>query len=62
MVALSQHHGDLDGHGAIMEVIYGGNEIALSAVKPCGMSIIPSKALNMYGSRHLIISYLLRDQ
>ena len=39
MVALGQHRGDLDGHGAIMEVIYGGGGTLLSAVRPCGMDV-----------------------
>ena len=62
MVALSQHRGDLDSYGIIMEVMYGGGGTSLSAVKPCGMGITPSKALNMYGSPYLTISYLLRDE
>ena len=62
MVALSQHHGDLDGYGAIIGVMYGGGESPLSAVRPCGMDITPRKALDMCGSPHLIIPYLLRDE
>ena len=62
MVALRQHHGDLDGHGAIMGVIHGGNGTLLSAVRPCGMGVTSRKALNMYGSPHLTIPYLLRDE
>ena len=62
MVALNQHRGNLDGHGAIMGVMYGGNGTPLSAVRPCGMGIIPNKALDMYGNLYLIIPYLLRDE
>ena len=62
MVALGQHRGDLDGHGAIMEVMHGGGGTPLSAVKPCGMDVIPKKALDMYGSSHLTIPYLLRSE
>ena len=62
MVALSQHRGDLDGHGAIMEVRHGGGGTPLSAVRPCGMGVTPRKALDMYGSLHLIIFYLLRGE
>ena len=62
MVALSQHRGDFDGHGAIMEVMYGGGGIPLSAVRPCGMGITSRKALDMYESPHLTISYLLRGE
>ena len=60
MVALCQHRGDLNGHGAIMEVMHGDNGIPLSAVRPCGMNVTPKKALDMYGSPHLTIPYLLR--
>ena len=60
MVALRQHRGDLGGHGAIMGVMHGGGETPLSAVRPCGMSVTPRKALDMYGSLHLTILFLLR--
>ena len=63
MVALCQHCGALDGHGAIVEIIHdGGGETSLSAVRPCGMGVTPRKALDMYGSSHLTIPYLLRGE
>ena len=62
MVALGQHHGDLDGHGAIIGIMHGGGGTPLSADRPCGMGVIPRKTLDMYGSPHLTISYLLRDE
>ena len=62
MVALRQYHGDLDGHGTIMGVMYGGGGTPLSAVRPCGMGVTPRKALDMYGSPHLTILYLLKDE
>ena len=62
MVALGKHHGDLDGHGAIIGVMHGGDETPISAVRPCGMDVTPRKALDMNGSPHLTISYLLRDE
>ena len=62
MVALRQHHGDLGDHGAIVGVMHGGGETPLSAVRPCGMGVTPRKALDMYGSPHLTILYLLRDE
>ena len=62
MVALRQHRGDLDGHEAIMGVIHGGGETPLSAVRPCRMGITTRKALDMYGSLHLTITYLLRGE
>ena len=62
MVALRQHHGDLGGHGAIMGVMHGGGETPLSAVRPCGMGVTLKKALDMYGSPHLTILYLLRAE
>ena len=62
MVALGQHRGDLNGHGTIMRVMSGGGETPLSVVRPCGMDVIPRKALDMNGSLYLTISYLLRDE
>ena len=62
MVALSQHHGDLDGHGAIMGIMHGCGETPLSAVKPRGMDVTLRKALDMYGSPHPTILYLLRGE
>ena len=38
----------------------GGEETPLSAVRPCGMRVPPSGALDMSGSPHLTIGYLLR--
>ena len=61
-MACGQHHGDLDGHGAIMEVIHGSGGTPLSAVRPCGIDITSKKALDIYGSPHLTISYLLRGE
>ena len=62
MVALGQHRSDLDDHGAIMEVMHGGGETSLSSVRLCGMGVTHRKALDMYGSPHLTILYLLRDE
>ena len=62
MVALNQHYGNLDGHGAIIRIIHGSGGTPLSAVRPYGMGITPRKALNMSESLHLIIPYLLRDE
>ena len=42
------------------EVISDGEEIPLSAVRLCGMGVPPSEALDMSGSLHLSIGYLLR--
>ena len=62
MVALDQHRGDLNGHGAIIGVMHGGGGTSLSTVRPCGMGVTPRKALDMYESPHLTISYLLRGE
>ena len=62
MVAIRQHHGDLDGSGAIVGVIHSGNETPLSVVRPNGMDITSRKALDMYRSLHLTIPYLLRSE
>ena len=62
MVALDQHRGDLDGHGTMMGVMHGGDETPLSAFRPCRMDVTTRKALDMYGSLHLTIPYLLRGE
>ena len=62
MVALGQHYGDLDGHGAIMRVMHGGSGTPLSKIRLCGMDVIPRKILNMYRSPHLIILCLLTGE
>ena len=62
MVALRQYYSHLDGHGPIMGVMHGGNGTPLSAVWLCGMGVTPRKALDMYGSPHLTIPYLLRGE
>ena len=41
-------------------VTSGGEETPLSAVRPCGMEVPPSEALDMSGRLHLTIGYLLR--
>ena len=38
----------------------GSEETLLSAVRPCGMRVPPSEALDMSESPHLTIGYLLR--
>ena len=38
----------------------GGEETPLSAVRPYGMGVPPSEALDMSGSLHLTIGYLLK--
>ena len=45
-----------------MGVMNGGGETPLSAVRPCEMGVTPKKALDMYGSPHLTILYLLRGE
>ena len=45
-----------EGHG----VTGGSKETPLSAVRPCGMEVPPSEALDMSESPHLTIGYLLR--
>ena len=62
MVAVGQHCGDLDGHGAFIGIMYGGDEIPLSAVRSCGMDVTPRKALDMYESPNLTTPYLLRGE
>ena len=38
----------------------GGEETPLSAIRLCGMGVPPSEVLDMNGSLHLTIGYLLR--
>ena len=45
-----------------MEIMHGGGGTPLSTVKPYGMGVTLRKALDMYGSPHLTILYLLRDE
>ena len=61
-MTLIQYRGDLDGHGAFMEVMDGGGGTPLSAFRPCGMDITPRKALDIYGNLHLTIIHLLRGE
>ena len=56
MVSSLRHHGD----PGRLRVTGGGEETPLSAVRPCGMGVPPSGALDMSGSPHLTIGYLLR--
>ena len=60
MAPLRQHYGNLDGNRIIMEVMYGGGRIPLSVVRPCGMDVTSSMALDMCESPYLTILYLLR--
>ena len=62
MVALCQHRSDLNGYRAIMRVMHGCGETSLSAVRLCGIGVTPRKALDMYGSPHLTILYLLKGE
>ena len=41
-------------------VTNGGEETPLSAIRLCGMGLPSSEALDMSGSPHLTIGYLLR--
>ena len=61
-MALDQHCGDLEGHGAIIGIMHGGGRTPLSAVRPYGMGVTPRKALDIYRSPYLTIPYLLRDE
>ena len=45
-----------------MGVMHGGGGTLLSAIRPCGMGVISRKALDIYGSLHLTIPYLLRGE
>ena len=45
-----------------MGVMYGGDGTLLSVVRLCGMGVTPRKALDIYGSLHLTMPYLLRGE
>ena len=45
-----------------MGVMHGGGDTPLSTVRPCEMGVRPRKALDIYGSPHLTILYLLRGE
>ena len=45
-----------------MAVTDSGEETLLSVFRPCRMEIPPNGALDMNGSPHLIIGYLLKDE
>ena len=47
---------------ATIVVINGGKETLLSAVRPCGMEVPSSRALNMSKSLYLTINYLPRGE
>ena len=48
-----------DSRGTV-GVVGGGEETPPSAVRPSGVGVPPSRALDMRGSPHLTIGYLLR--
>lgn len=50
----------LGGLWVTMGVLGGGEETPLSAVRPRGKGVPPSWALDISGSPHLTIGYLLR--
>lgn len=49
-----------EGQVGIVGTMRGGEEIPLNVVKPCGMRVPQSEALDTSGSSHESISYLLR--
>ena len=53
-------HSDTMVTWEVQRVTGGNEETPLSAVRPCGIGISPSEALDMSRSPHLTIGYLLR--
>ena len=45
---------------ATIGIMGGGEETSLSVVRPCGIGVSPSKALDTSVSQHLTIGYLLK--
>ena len=62
MVSLLRHCSNLEGPRSYHWDDSGGEETPLRAVRPCGMEVVPSKALDMSRSPYLIIGYLLRGE
>ena len=60
MVFLLRHHSNSEGPRGHHASHGDGEEILLSVVRPCGMGVPPTKALNTSGSPHLTIGYLLK--
>jgi hypothetical protein len=52
----------LGGLGATLWVMGGGEETPPSAVRPRGKGVPPSRALDISGSPHLTIGYLLMGE
>ena len=62
VVSLQLHCNDSRSQGATIWVTRGGKETSVIAVRPCGMEISPSGALDIKGSLHLTIGYLLKGE
>ena len=62
MVSSLQYCGDQKDQRVTTRISGGGEETLLSEIKPCGMEIPPSEALDTSKSRHLTMGYLLRDE
>ena len=60
MVFSYWYYSDFGGQRATIGITGGSEKIPLSIIKSCGMEIPPSGTLDMNGSLHLIINYLLR--
>ena len=55
-------HNHLGSHKVTMGVMYGGRGTLLNRIRLCRTDITPCVALDMYGSWHLTIFYLLKGE
>ena len=60
MVSSCQYHGEMEGEETIRKITDGNEKTSLNAVWLCRMEVPPNGALDLNGSLHLIIGYLLK--
>ena len=62
MVFFHSHCANLSEHKVTIGVIYGSKGTPLSVIRPCRMDVIFNVALDMRGSPHQTIFYLLKGE
>ena len=62
MVSSHHHRNDLKGQRVTMKVIGGSEEIPLSVIRLYRMEVPAIGALDMNGSLHLTIGFLLKNE
>ena len=61
-MSLHQHSGELSGHVITIETMHGNGRTLPNAIRLCGMNVTSNVALDMTGSLHQIILYLLKSE